>query len=136
MTLTTGPALTGPRLRLGGGAAAGVVVVCGRGRGVRPGGRGPGVRGEVLIQAGVRHGRGRAVGKIKLFKRKYNNKKNSHLLDSPRLLEAEAELCLTGKCEAEWRLEWPDPGPPRDPILFLKILKKRHKFGIFKLEKC
>ena len=58
---------------------------------------------------------------------------------SPRLLEAEAELCLTGKCEAEWRLEWPGPGPPSDPILFLKILEKqknkRHKFGIFTVEK-
>ena len=83
MALTTGPALTGPRLRLGGGAAAGVVVVCGRGRGVRPGGRGPGVRGEVLVQAGVRHGSGRAVGKIKLFKRKYNNKKKQSPVGQP-----------------------------------------------------
>ena len=78
MTLTTGPGLTGPRLRLGGGAAAGVVVVCGRGRGVRPGGRGPGVRGEVLVQAGVRHGSGRAVGKIKFnFKENITTKKQS-----------------------------------------------------------
>ena len=65
------------------------------------GGAGACVGREVLVEARVGHGRRRAVNNG------YTKKKLTefrHLLDSPRLLETEAELCFTGNW-AEWRLE-------------------------------
>ena len=58
---------------------------------------------EVLVQARVGHGRRRAESERKWFLLKTLTE-NSHLLDSPRLLEAEDEVCFTGNW-AEWRLE-------------------------------
>ena len=61
LTTGTGP-LTRPGLRLGWGAAAGVVVVswASWGRGVTMGGAGACVPREVLVEARVGHGRRRA----------------------------------------------------------------------------